>query len=206
MSNNTDDIINKREFTQKLPHKLGDAELANIARKIGEKNREISKLVAEKAQKNDHYKALIDGANAEAASLAEQAATGIEERETLCIEQQCFRSGTVRIVRMDTGEITNERPFTNEERQGKFQDWLERQNEAARKERGVDPTNKEAPPNGEGDVIEGEVITDENRMLPPAPPPEGTEITDPQKLIDDEEPKPTGRKPRKRAGRRRGRR
>lgn len=118
--NDVGDVEVKRVFMEQLPCSLDESELANIARKIGAKRGEILELEAKKRQTTEHFKALIDGAQASADSLAAAAHTGIETREVQCAEAFVWATGRVEVRRKDTGDIVRERAMTPEERQSQM--------------------------------------------------------------------------------------
>lgn len=178
----------KRKFTEQLPCALTDSDLAQIARAIGGKRHEIQDLEAKKRQATDHYKALIDGAQAKADELAEAARAGVEQREVLCVEAFVWRSGKVVVRRDDTGEVVRERAMTVEERQAGMP-W------AAPDVKQAEPTKgkrkaKGIPllPAAEHDRKHAKDAED------------GTAITDPGTILDGmppEEPKPKGKRGKK---------
>jgi len=106
--NATGDVEIKRVFLEQLPYTLNESDLANIARKIGAKRGEIQDLEAKKRQMTEHYKALIDGAQAEADSLAAAAHSGSEMREVQCAEAFVWATGRVEVRRKDTTEEQDE--------------------------------------------------------------------------------------------------
>lgn len=112
-----EDIEIKRTFSEQLPCSLSEAELANIARKIGQKRREVEEYKAKKRQVTDHYTDLIAGSEAQADQLAEAADKGVEMRAVVCAEAFLWPTGTVEVRRSDTQEVVRTRPMTAEERQ-----------------------------------------------------------------------------------------
>lgn len=180
----------KRKFTEQLPCALTDADLAQIARAIGGKRHEIQDLEAKKRQATDHYKALIDGAQAKADELAEAARAGVEQREVLCVEAFVWRAGKVVVRRDDTGEVVRERAMTVEERQAGMP-WAAPDVKPASGDKPSKRKAKGVPllPPAEHDRKEAE---------------DGTAITDPGTILDGmppEEPKPKGKRGKKGARR-----
>jgi len=174
----------RRKFTEQLPCALTDADLAQIARAIGGKRHEIQDLEAKKRQATDHYKALIDGAQAKADELAEAARAGVEQREVLCVEVFVWRAGKVTVRRDDTGEVVRERAMTVEERQAGMPwappDVKPAEGKSKRKAKAIPLL-----PAAEHDRKEAD---------------DGTAITDPGTILDGmppEEPKPKGKRGKK---------
>ena len=182
----TEDIEIKRTFSETLPCPLTEAELANIARKIGAKRREIQDYEAKKRQSTDQFKALIDGAQATADQLAEAADKGVEQREIVCVEAFVWSTGRVEVRRSDSKEIVRERAMTVEERQAGMP-W------APPTEKAKEPKGKRSKANGipmlqpaEHDRKEGD---------------DSTDITNPGAIIDamppEEKPKRGKGRPKK---------
>lgn len=70
-------------------------------------------------EKKDQTRAIADemkGLRAATKKLARQLRDGKEVRPVECAEDLEFRTGTVRIIRKDTGEVVETRPMTAKER------------------------------------------------------------------------------------------
>ncbi len=182
----------KRKFSEQLPCALTDADLAQIARAIGGKRHEIQDLEARKRQATDHFKALIDGAQAKADELAEAARAGVEQREVFCVETFHWQTGKVVVRRDDTGDVVRERAMTVEERQAGMP-WAPP--DVAPKE----PKGKRSKPNGVPLLLPAEHDRAEAKDGDP------TAITDPTTILDGMPPeeKPKGGKRKNRKGVRR---
>ena len=106
-----------RFFTQPMPVKLTPEEGADIAKELAENHAEIEKIKAEKKTANDDFKSRINVCEVRTGELCEAITTGSVKRPTQCREDHIFETGTVRITRLDTGEVVTERAMLASERQ-----------------------------------------------------------------------------------------
>ena len=112
-----DDGIKVTTAGRRLPVKLTDDELLARGRQLVENMRKTA--VAEEAREAENKKRKGDIALLEEATglLSAIISTGTEEREVECEIRKDFIHGKVTTVRMDTGEIIDERIMTADERQ-----------------------------------------------------------------------------------------
>jgi hypothetical protein len=109
-----------RQFTELLPVKLTERELADRARKAAAARRRVAEYEAQKAVAAAHWKAKIELAENERDELLDIIDSGVEEREVECVEEFVWRTGTVIVTRTDLNERVRERAMTQLERNPKL--------------------------------------------------------------------------------------
>lgn len=133
-----DDGIKVTMVTKKLPVKLDDDELLDRGRALVQNMRKTAEAEEAREAENKRRKgdiALLEGVTAR---LSTAISTGTEDKDVDCEERKDFIHGTVTIVRMDTGEVVDQRVMSAEERQEKmFADKPEQRDPA--KGKGGDP-------------------------------------------------------------------
>lgn len=102
----------KAFFTEKEKVSLAEGFAAEHSRKVHIEN----DFDSVKKQ----YQTDLKRAEAEISSIAERLNTGWEMRRVECVETKDWRTGTITLVRKDTGEIVEERAMTGEERQAEL--------------------------------------------------------------------------------------
>jgi len=105
------------EIKETLPVKLTDADYKNLAIKMGQAGTEIAQAEDHLAAVKSQFKAKIDTAKAKSNEYASIANAGVEYRQVDCHLIKDYQHSFVRTVRLDTGEIVNERTMTTAERQ-----------------------------------------------------------------------------------------
>lgn len=106
-----------RIFGEILPCLLTEADLALIARETGKLRSERREIENKARMSKEHWKAKLDGVDAHLDELGEKAEKGTESREVKCREDFLYETGTVRVTRLDTGEVIRERAMSAAERQ-----------------------------------------------------------------------------------------
>ncbi len=106
-----------RHFPEVLPVRLTEAEIAERGRRAAVAMERVEQLEAAKAAAMSDWKWKIDGAEKERDELLRTIARGTEERAVECIETFEWRTGTVTVVRVDTGAKVRERAMSAAERQ-----------------------------------------------------------------------------------------
>lgn len=104
-------------YTELLPVKLTEKELADRAKKAASYRAQITDFETAKKAAADHWKAKIELAENERDNLLDAIADGVEDREVEVVESFDFRRGEVTVIRADTGEKIKERAMTSAERQ-----------------------------------------------------------------------------------------
>jgi hypothetical protein len=105
------------EIKETLPVKLTDADYKNLAIKMGQAGTEIAQAEDQLAAVKSQFKAKIDAAKAKSNEYASIANAGVEYRQVDCHLIKDYQHSFVRIVRLDTYEVVNERTMTTAERQ-----------------------------------------------------------------------------------------
>ncbi|MDR4483865.1 MAG: hypothetical protein R3B95_11740 [Nitrospirales bacterium] len=113
----------KRYIERDLPCKLTNEELLSIGKRLGALSDECEKRAVEKAAFNKELKEQEEKAQDEMSVLRRELRTGIQPRIIECEERHDFERGAVTIMRLDTGEIVEERTMTLADRQVAFEDW-----------------------------------------------------------------------------------
>lgn len=98
-----------------LPVNFTEAELQAIGLQLAATHNKIGELTVQKKIEADRYKDLIETATAEAGRLATNRINGWEKRYVDCETTFDFKRSTKRTVRIDTGEVVEEGPMTDEE-------------------------------------------------------------------------------------------
>lgn len=106
-----------RRFPELLPVKLSDAEIGDRAKKAAVARRKIAEYEAQKSAAASHWKAKIELAENERDELLDVIDSGVEDRAVECVESYEYRTGTVRVHRVDNGTLIRERAMTSQERQ-----------------------------------------------------------------------------------------
>lgn len=106
-----------RRFSEMLPVRLTEAEIAERARRASVARRKIAEFEAQKDIAAKHWKTKIDAAEQERDELLDTIDSGVEERAVECVETFEWRTGTVVVSRADTKERIRERAMTYLERQ-----------------------------------------------------------------------------------------
>lgn len=106
--------VEKTEKRQ-LAVQFTDDELQAIGLQLAAQHQEIAKFNGEKKRAADLWKDKIDEATAEAGRLATNRINGYEYRYVDCTTTFDFAKLTRRTVRLDTGEMIEEGPMTEEE-------------------------------------------------------------------------------------------
>ncbi len=169
----------RKPISRDLPVKLTEGELAQVAREIGRLNADRQTMEGQAKVSADQWKDRIRGIEARAADLATKAHAGEEARSVECNEVFDYRLGEVRVERVDTGEKLETRPMTTEERQPSLPGP------------GMDkPKKGKAAGKPANDTATGTAPTEAPPVDPDAPPPEGTIVHDPQRVLDAEKGAP----------------
>jgi hypothetical protein len=124
----TQEMIEKKDVWRTLKTNFTEKEKLAMAEQISGCIRERNRLEEEFVSVKKQYASDIGKQEAEISSLAERFNTGWEMRRVECVELKDFNNGSVRVYRRDTGDLTEERPMSAEERQQTLP--LEEKNEA----------------------------------------------------------------------------
>ena len=100
-----------------LLYKFSSLELKVIAQEMAIRVEELDKVEEEKKAVNDGFKAKIDTLKGQIRGAAHKINTGQEQRLIDCRVDKDFATNQVRVVRLDTQEVVEERALTPDERQ-----------------------------------------------------------------------------------------
>lgn len=106
--------------TRKLPVQLTEEEIQQRSQALAGNLKKTDVLKEEKKASTSEFKARIDACNDITKKLAEIITSGKEDRDVECEMIKDFKRNTVTITRTDTGEVVDERPMTEDERQEKM--------------------------------------------------------------------------------------
>lgn len=103
--------------TRSLRHDLPAAELADLGQQLSRAVKAQQELTDEKAEAMAEFNQRVKAGTARINELANALNSGYEMREVHCHRIIDFDAGIARIKRLDTGEIIEERPLLDDERQ-----------------------------------------------------------------------------------------
>jgi hypothetical protein len=114
------DKIRVAPTTMRLPVKLNDDDLITRGKQLVENMRKTAMADEAREVENKKRKGDIALLGEVTAKLSTIVSSGTEDREVDCEVSKDFIHGKVTTVRMDTGEVVDERVMTAEERQDEF--------------------------------------------------------------------------------------
>jgi hypothetical protein len=109
--------IESRLIAQKLKVPLTDEEQSNLGKELAVQLATINRLKDELVSIKSHYKSQIDLHTQNVNSLSRVINEGAEWRDVECQEVRNFTDNSVKVIRMDIGELVSERTMTAAERQ-----------------------------------------------------------------------------------------
>ena len=109
--------IESRLMAQKLKVPLTAEEQSNLGKELAVQLATINRLKDELVSIKSHYKSQIDLHTQNVNSLSRVINEGAEWRDVECQEVKNFTDNSVKVIRMDTGELVSERTMTAGERQ-----------------------------------------------------------------------------------------
>lgn len=159
-----------RRFPEILPVRLAETEIAERARRAAMARNKVAEYEAQKSAAMSSWKAKIELAENERDELLDMISSGVEDRAVECVETFEYRTGVVRVHRVDTGTLVRERAMTSSERQPDLFD------------------NSGTPPADDDDEYEGDGETETAEVEAAGAEEEDSEseITDPQTVLDAE--------------------
>jgi hypothetical protein len=104
-------------LTKEIEHHFTSDEIRNLGVALANAIADLEALAQEKAEFMADLKGRHKDAQAKVKLLAEKVRTGSETRLVECRLEKDFLANAVRIYRLDTGGLVEERPMTMEERQ-----------------------------------------------------------------------------------------
>jgi len=124
-----------------LPVLLADDEIKILGETLARKDREKRNLEAEKKLNAQSFKDKIDTLDEDMRSLATTIRDGREYRPVECREEFNYERGIIEVMRVDTGEVVEQRRMTESERQGKL---FEREQPSEQKEQTAEASEQPA--------------------------------------------------------------
>jgi hypothetical protein len=107
-----------RKITRKLRCVMTGEELLEAGRQLAEATNSLTELDSEKSEIVAEFKAKISAAEAQIASLSNKLRSGYEFRDVACQEAYGVpEPGFKQTTRLDTGEIIETAPISEEEKQ-----------------------------------------------------------------------------------------
>lgn len=107
-----------RKVTRNLVTVLNEDELRLKGHKLAELEQTMLAKEEEKKAMAKEYNDAINALKEAIYALSEQVMDGAEERSIDCLEEKILASNMIRVTRLDTMEIIEERAMSAEERQG----------------------------------------------------------------------------------------
>jgi hypothetical protein len=117
ISSGSDGSVRLEKFHRALRRSLSSDEIVDIAQRSARLASEIEQQEEELKTSTKHAKARIDELAAEKRRLELEIVDGGRLEEAQCERRTIYRLGVVQEVRCDTGQILNERPLSDRERQ-----------------------------------------------------------------------------------------
>ncbi len=109
--------MEKEIIKELLKCPLSEGELKQLAEQMAQDLAQISQAEADLKSIRKRIEADISKCQSDLVSVVERYRSGFEMRLIECQIQKDFQTNTVRVVRLDTGEMIRERALTAEERQ-----------------------------------------------------------------------------------------
>jgi hypothetical protein len=109
--------MSERQETRSLPCTLTDAEVLERSAELAEVVTDYAEIEGEKSAHAKHFKERLDGLRSRERALAREISSRSVERDVECVIRQDPIRGCVETMRLDTGELIEDRPMTAEERQ-----------------------------------------------------------------------------------------
>lgn len=100
-----------------LPCKMSEDEIHTAGLELARKSIEADVLAEELARHKERYKVLLARLASERARLCREISTGVAHRAVKVLEELDPVAGVVRLIRLDTRQILETRPATDEDRQ-----------------------------------------------------------------------------------------
>lgn len=166
-----DGRITRRDVVKTLPVKLTTKELLAAGREQADAQEELRDTEGQMKAAADEYKGKIKAITWKIVRLANLVRAGYEHREVKCEQVYDYEEGRVKIMRLDTAEIVEDRPLRQDEQQMSLP-----MSEAERIAREVQKENHEEAAEGEkgeeaGEDEAGDDEAGEEPEAPPAPAP-----------------------------------
>jgi hypothetical protein len=109
--------IEKREIVKKLDCRLTEAEITKYGRSLAQINQEIDTAEVHKKSVVKELDGEIAALEAQRSSIVEKINRGAEMRDVKVVAVRDYEKRTYHEERQDTGEVYNERPLRDDERQ-----------------------------------------------------------------------------------------
>lgn len=114
---NIDQMVDMEHVDRLLPVPLTDRERLEIGESIADAQMKAEQAEKDKKAADEGYKGVIEGAYADVSSLTKQLRRGKKDVMVQCQIRKDYRLGHLRTIRMDSGEVLEDRPMTTAERQ-----------------------------------------------------------------------------------------
>lgn len=111
------DRVESRDFEQRLAVKLEDHVLIDLGAELARALEVIESLREQKKASAKGYDQQIENVDDQVHSIGAKLRSGSDEQLVQCRETRFYRTGNIKIVRLDTGEIVSERAMGPHERQ-----------------------------------------------------------------------------------------
>jgi hypothetical protein len=111
-----------RKETKNLPCKLTEAEVLAYGRDLAGKHAEYSRIEGEFTALKTEFKGKLEEVDARISTLASRVQSGQEYRDVETIETKNWTKLTVSSIRTDTGEVIQNRPMREDEKQAELFD------------------------------------------------------------------------------------
>lgn len=179
-----EDAMPPRRFEEMLPCRLTDAEKLAKAEELEAALAAVDLLEAEKKAKTAEINARIKLAKSKVSQVREEQRTSQEMRSVECIQTFLFRLGVARKIRTDTGECIEDRALRACELQPTLPlaDTRQTTLDEALAEMGAVHASESRGDLNNGDDLPDALCADDDGEEP-----DGTAITEPDKVLGEEE-------------------
>jgi len=111
------DLIHRSTELHTLPCKLTKDEKAQAAKELAEKIDQLEALEETRKATMSEFKSKKENLQAQVLALGRQVREGTKLQSVECQLQLNYSKQRVRLIRLDTNEVIEERPMTDEEKQ-----------------------------------------------------------------------------------------
>jgi hypothetical protein len=116
------DQIKKAKEWHPFSHALTDEERRVAANSLAKTLSELEDVEKERKVVNSSFKTKYDGLKRKIAYLGSSVLTGEDQRSIECTRITNYTKGTMVLIRVDTGQVVEERSLSNDEKQMEFDD------------------------------------------------------------------------------------
>ena len=114
---NVDQMVEFEYVDRPLPVPLTDRERLELGEEMAAAQQKAEQAERDKKAADEEYKGVIEGAYADVSQTSSRLRHGKKTVPVQCQVRRYYRTGHIRVVRMDDGSEIESRPMTSQERQ-----------------------------------------------------------------------------------------